>query len=287
MRRLTGLVVLGAVLGFPATGLAQDAEEEGAQASCPPGAWFCEEDATSEPAEEDLPPDPAGAPGRAERRRPAPAPAVVYAPVGQPPPRVVLAQPVRLEPPPPRPRPRHRRRFGLNLRLEGVMLGDDRDRAEGAGMGGLGVSFRYRPVPHFSLDVGVDALGGTDWEGHERDETALTVSGIVFFNPRNAVQFYLLGGIGGSSAHVYLESDVDAAEHEWSERYSYFGAHLGIGLEFRITQLVSLNLDLVGFMRGRTDDAARTNPEFVDPDTGRTTNSSGGGLFRGGLTFYF
>jgi len=44
---------------------------------------------------------------------------------------------------------------------------------------------------------------------------------------------------------------------------------------------------VVGFIRGRTDDAARYDPEFVDPDTGRTTNTSGGGLFRGGITFYW
>jgi len=69
--------------------------------------------------------------------------------------------------------------------------------------------------------------------------------------------------------------------------YSYFGGQLGAGLEFRVTRRVSLNLDLVGFMRGRTDQEARVQPEFTDPDTGRTTNTSGGGLFRGGITFYW
>jgi len=41
-----------------------------------------------------------------------------------------------------------------------------------------------------------------------------------------------------------------------------------------------------GFIRGRTDDMAATQPEFTAAD-GRTTNTSGGALFTGGLTFYF
>jgi hypothetical protein len=34
------------------------------------------------------------------------------------------------------------------------------------------------------------------------------------------------------------------------------------------------------------NDDARSYPEFTEPETGRTTNSSGGGL-RGGITFYW
>ena len=71
------------------------------------------------------------------------------------------------------------------------------------------------------------------------------------------------------------------------QRYSYFGGQIGVGLEFRVLDTVSLDLDVVGFIRGRTDNAAQLHPEFTDPDTGRTTNTSGGGLFRGGITFYW
>ena len=41
-----------------------------------------------------------------------------------------------------------------------------------------------------------------------------------------------------------------------------------------------------GFVRGRIDDNKREYPEFVDSN-GRTTNTSGGGIFQGGLTFYW
>ena len=48
---------------------------------------------------------------------------------------------------------------------------------------------------------------------------------------------------------------------------------------------VALDMDVVGFLRKRTDDGK--TPEFVDPATGRTTNTSAGAVFRGGLTFYW
>ena len=67
--------------------------------------------------------------------------------------------------------------------------------------------------------------------------------------------------------------------------YDYFGGHGGIGLEFRLSRRVALNIDALGFIRNRTDDDPR--PEFVDPETGRTTNTSGGGMFRGGISFYW
>ena len=41
---------------------------------------------------------------------------------------------------------------------------------------------------------------------------------------------------------------------------------------------VALDFDVIGFIRGRTDDLARVEPEFVEEGTGRTTNTSGGGL---------
>ena len=50
--------------------------------------------------------------------------------------------------------------------------------------------------------------------------------------------------------------------------------------------MVALNFDMRGFIRGRIDDNKREYPEFVSND-GKTTNTSGGGLFQGGLTFYW
>jgi len=95
-------------------------------------------------------------------------------------------------------------------------------------------------------------------------------------------QFYMLAGLGWSSARV--EFDQDPAYHK-VEHYSYFGGQLGAGVEFRLSRVVSLNADLIGFVRGRTDSRARENPEFTNGN--KSTNTSGGGLVRGGITFYW
>lgn len=267
---------------------------------CPPGAWFCDE-SEQVPVEPDAtePAEPPAAPERPEpprqvevpKRTPKhPPPIVVYHPYDEPPPVVVVGRDggsVRAF------HRRPRREWGINLRLEGVMMGSDRDRHPDSGMGGIGGSLRYRPVPHFALDVGLDFLGGVDWLGNPRSETALLVSGMLFFNPKSKVQVYALGGFGFSGARV--RRDVRYADDggyvydddPTIDAYSYFGGHLGGGLEFRVGKKTALNLDVVGFVRGRTDDTARDDPEFIDAETGRRTNTSGGGLFRGGITFYW
>jgi opacity protein-like surface antigen len=282
MRHSMALVASLTLLGLPATAFAQDEDEE-----CPPGGWFCDEDADGEGGEldeSDADPEPVPLPSDRgpSMTRSSPPQVVVYTPEGEPPPKVVVVQPTTKKPPPPK--RRHQRRHGLNLRLEGVMMGDSQDKDSEAGMGGVGASYRFRPVPRFALDFGMDALGGTDWAGNRRQETALMVNGILYFNPQNPVQVYMLGGFGISGAEVEIEDDFGNVE---DREYSYFGGQLGFGLEFRVSPLVSLNLDLMGFMRGRVDDAAHDEPEFTDPETGRTTNASGGGLFRGGITFYW
>jgi hypothetical protein len=99
-------------------------------------------------------------------------------------------------------------------------------------------------------------------------------------NPRSKAQFYFLGGLNWSSARVHLPGGNDA-------QYSYLGMQGGAGLEIRFSRRIAMNADFLGFIRGRTDDGARQNPEFVDPSTGRATNTSGGGLFRLGLTAYW
>lgn len=295
MRACLALVATAVVLGIPAVALAQD--------DCPPGGWFCEEgtddeqasnpgetEASEQPAEVALPEN--GAPQNGSGSN-APA-VVVVTPNGAPPPRVVVVDPGNAPPPPPPKRPHYRdyHEWGFNMRLEGVMLGNDEGRAEQSGMAGLGFSFRYRPIPNFAFDFGLDFLGGKDWNGYSRNESALLVNGIVFFNPHDAVQFYTLGGFGFSGAEVSVPTTETIGGYQdttyKTESYSYFGGQLGLGLEFRLTKRTALNVDLLGFMRSRTDDKAAENPEFVDPaDPTRTTNTSGGGLLRGGVTIYW
>ncbi len=282
MRSRFALVASSVVLLTPAFALAQ---EEGQ--GCPPGGWFCEETEppaqepeTSPTPDETLPPEEAP-PEQRPRHKPArvhtPPPVVVY----EPPPAEAL------ETPPPQKYRGWNRKWGLNLRLSGVMMGSGKNQAQDTGMAGLGFAFRYRPIGHFALEAGLDWFGGIDYQGNDRRETAFTTNAMVFFNPRDPVQVYMLGGINFSGALVQSRDEQGNIKPNTDRRYSYFGGQMGLGLEFRVSKVVSLDLDLIGFIRGRTDDAARTHPEFTDPDTGRTTNTSGGGLLRGGMTFYW
>jgi hypothetical protein len=317
MRRCLTPVVFAAAMSLSLPALAQN---------CPPGAWFCDKADVQEPpappaapAARQAPPPPreiqddeddAQVAPPPPPARSAPPPVVVYQPApAAPSTRVIIIAPgyggryyapppprprfVRMTPPPPAPAPPppkwHRdTKWGLNLRVEGMTFGHNDAAARDSGMGGLGLSLRYRPIPHFAFDVGVDLLGGTDFNGFQRTETPLTVSGMIFLNPRSPVQLYLLGGMNFS--HATVTSDfaspllAQKGDGTFGAEYSYFGGQAGAGLEFRVSRHVALNIDVVGFMRKRTDDGRV--PEFSDPEKG-TTNSSGGALFRGGLTFWW
>jgi opacity protein-like surface antigen len=316
LRLASAVVALG--VACPAIASAQS------KGNCPPGSWFCADapgltpsgDASSDaPADDDAATAPAPAPATPppNRARPAPRqrlapnddadapPPTVYVPA-QPsttttdaPPPIVVYQPAPrkrrprivyvapppvevAEPPPPPPPPPRRSEWGLQFRLEGVMMGSS--RAQNASMGGAGLSIRPRPSPHFALDFGIDALSGTDYVGNQRSEGAFTINPMLFVNPRSKVQLYFLAGLGFAGATVhYGDQTVD--------HFSYFGLDGGAGLELRLSRHVALDIDFVGFIRDRTDRGADAKPEFTDPNTGRTTNTSGGGLARLGLGFYW
>lgn len=266
-------VGLACALAMPAVAHAQDEKKD-----CPPGSWFCGETQPPSATNKDLQPLPDANAKPAEAKPASPPPPVV---VYQPPPVVVQSR----EAPPayyyvPR-TPPPKREWGLNLHAGGLMMGAGRDN--NAGMGLLGLGLRFRPIPQAALETNLDFAGGTDYNGYRRSETALSFNGIVFLNPKSRTQVYLLGGFGVSGARAVDDRDgYDRATY----RYSYLGVQGGAGLEFRLSKSVALNVDLRGFVRGRTDRDRRYEPEFVD-SSGRSTNASGGGLIQGGLTFYW
>lgn len=272
-----------------------------ANPNCPPGSWFCADTNTppaaapnqpvngqnGQPLQPLPPPDQA----QAAPAQPAHPPAVQYQP--SPPPPVVVYQPpppvmvVRPEAPPPyvyRPQAPpwwRRNEWGLNMHLEGAMIG--RGTNGNASMGGLGFGLRYKPIPYFGIEGDFDFVGGRDYNDFQRNESAFTLNGLFFLNPRSRAQVYLLAGFGWSGAHV---TDDRTTYYDREFSYSYFGGQAGIGLELRLGKHFALNGDLRGFIRGRTDDQAQYYPEFTDAN-GRTTNTSGGGLLTVGMTFYF
>lgn len=218
-----------------------------------------------------------------------PPPVVIYQP---PPPVVIYQSPRYLQAPPPpvyyyRPRPKaypQRSEWGLNLHVEGAALGHSPTATHDSGMGGVGFGLRYKPVPAFALEADIDFLGGRDYNGFQRDETAGTLNAMLFVNPKSRAQFYFLAGFGWSGAHVTNDSLGYTSQ---SMDYGYFGGQGGIGLEFRLARHFALNMDALGFIRSRIDSGASQSPEFYDAATGQTSNTSAGVLFRGGMTFYF
>lgn len=315
----TSVATALALVLFAAPAFAQQkgaaAPADAAKADCPPGA-FCEETsvapppdaAPSEPAADTaqqaaegdtttlvLPPPPPGSDPAAPRT-------FTYQPdPGGGPGQIIIyedgAGPPRfgeLEAPPPPPPPKEKkrwrshRRWGMNLRVDGVLLPRHGDNNESSGMAGLGLSVRYRPVPMFALDLSADFLGGIDSNGFERQELPIGVSAMVYVNPRNVVQFYLFGGLNWSFARIYSDEPQPNLADGNSDDYTYFGGHAGLGLEFRVSKLIGLNIDGMAFVRTRTDDDdAGRYPEFYNPRTNEVSNSSAAGMLRAGVTFWW
>jgi hypothetical protein len=180
---------------------------------------------------------------------------------------------------------RWRETFGASLRLQGAgyqsPFGDQR-----ADLGGLGASFRWRPVPHFALDGGLDLFRGVGFTEENRAEVEGAVSALLYFNPQHRVQIYGLGGFHAAHAELGAPVDDEWRDAAWSESSGrdYFGIHGGLGLEFRATRLLGLALDLVGVVRTKVDESSA---EFVDLETGTTSNVSGGGRLRAAVNFWW
>jgi hypothetical protein len=271
-KHVAASLAFASAIGMPAVAGAQEPKKD-----CEPGSWFCGDTQNSG---KDLQP----LPDSSKPAEPAPAdktppPVVVY----QPPPPTVIVQP-RDAPPAyyyvPRRAP-PKKEWGLNLHIGGLMMGKGRDNNAGMGMAGLGL--RFRPLPQAAIEADLDFAGGRDYNGYRRNETAFTLNGLIFLNPKSVTQVYFLGGFGWSGAHAVDDREgYDKTDY----KYGYFGVQAGVGLEFRVSRVVALNVDLRGMIRGRVGDNRGANPEFVSAD-GKSTNTSGAGLFTGGLTFYW
>jgi hypothetical protein len=243
-----------------------------ARTQCPPEEWFCDDDAPPGEPEPTDPEQPDGAEEPSEWTPTAPA---------EPPPADLAGrgkidldtaavdgatEPSEMGPSSP---------WSVSLRLQGVALGaGDRD----AGLGGIGVSLRYFFLPGLALDLGLDSFGGTDYNGYDRSEGSLSLSTLLFLNPEQQIRTYMLLGFHLSGARV----DVAGEGQDWS----YAGGQAGLGLEFMLGPGAALGVDMLGFLRGRTDERAAREPEFTD-DFGNMTNLSGGGVFRGFVSLYW
>ncbi len=256
------LCVTGVAMAVTGTARARSAGE------CPPGDWFCDDEAPPELAPEPGPEPPEDQQAEQDAGPPEPPPPGML-------PSQMDVRVARPREPEPESEPRALSPWSVSLRLQGAALGSsDHD----AGMFGVGASLRYAFNSHLVLDLGIDSFGGTDYNGYDRSESSLATSLFVYLNPHQVVRTYVLAGLHVSTASV----DVFGDQQDWS----YVGAHTGLGLDLPIHERLSLALDLVGFIRGRTDSRAAREPEFTD-GLGNLTNTSGGALIRGGVVLYW
>jgi hypothetical protein len=242
-------------------------------ADCSDG-WFCAE----------APPAPAPAPPPRPPANPPQRPASPTVPL--PPPWQTPRQTAVAAPPPPLPAEEApKSEIAFNLHLDVGLLGSG--AKSDAGLGGVGFGFRIRPVPLYALDLGLEFLGGTDYNGNDRAEQAFAANAVVFVNPRDKVQAFVLAGvhIGGAQVRIAELGGQPLPLHDVA--YTYLGAQGGLGVEWRFTRSAAITGDFQLFVRGRVDSNSYYEPEYVDADTHFTTNTSGGGLFRLGVTFYF
>jgi hypothetical protein len=100
------------------------------------------------------------------------------------------------------------------------------------------------------------------------------------------VRAYVFGGFGLSSAQVRVSNNSTFGP-AYNDTYTYIGLDAGLWAEVRVTPRIGIHVDLMGFIRSRTDADRSSRPEFVDAATGRSTDTSGAGLLRLGVAFYW
>jgi hypothetical protein len=153
-------------------------------------------------------------------------------------------------------------------------------------MGGAGLGLRYRATPHFGLELGLDVLGGRDYNDNKRVEVAGSLGGLLFVNPRSRVQLYFSGGVLADHAKATPDAATplnNLLTNQTPEEYNHVGGYAGLGLEMFATRHLSFHLDARGVVRQNISGGA---PEFTDA-SGKTTNTSGGLVGSGGMVLYF
>lgn len=166
-----------------------------------------------------------------------------------------------------------RRRHALTLHVTQAMALND-NGATAPTLTGVGLGFRVRPMAWLGIEPAIELMRGYDELHAPHSETALSTDLLLYLNPRNAIQVF---GVAGAQLGVAQHS-----EH-WSQASStYVGAQLGAGLEFRVTHLLSFNVNVVGYTRRVTGEELRKS------STGRSIPEASSGLaLRASAGFYF
>lgn len=263
-----------------------------ASAQCPPGAVVCASANVRASASvqvsgsisvggraRQVPPPPQQPQGRivVVQQAPVAPPPQQHVVVYEPPQQVVQEEVIIIEQDPARLRlrPVMNQKFGITGRIGGIL-------AEQVRMGGFAAGIRFRPSRIFGVELSVGAYGGQDFNGHDRVEVPIAFD-FMFHLPRaTRFQMFLLAGPQVSWAAT---EGLDGPFGYISRNFVYFGGHIGIGGELRISDHFAISADIRAFIRSRIDDDGR--PEFVNFATGETTNTSAGGILNFGAHLYF
>jgi hypothetical protein len=267
------------MLALASFGLLLGARE--ARADCADG-WFCDDHAGKT-----RPPPPSAAPPPPDAPGPRP-----LTPAPPPPSPLIFPEPAEpdlaAEPPAegaPAEPPAPNGELGVNVHFGVGLFGPG--ASDRAGLVGLGFAFRVRPMPLFAVDLGLEFMGGVDYNGNDRAEQMFTTNVVFFVNPGDPVQAFVFAGLGLGGAQARVEHLGGMAVPPHHASYAYFGGLGGLGVEWRFVESAALTGDFSLFARTRVDQSQYGEPEYVDPSSHLTTNGSGGGLFRLGSTFYF
>ena len=183
---------------------------------------------------------------------------------------VIEQDPARL-----RLRPVMNQKFAVTGRIGGIL-------AQNVRMGGFAAGIRFRPSRMFGVELNIGAYGGQDYNGHNRVEVPVAFD-FMFHLPR-ATRFQMFLLIGPQVSWAATEGS-DGPFGYTSRNFAYFGGHVGIGGELRISDHFAISADIRAFIRSRIDDDGA--PEFVNFATGETTNTSAGGILNVGAHLYF
>ncbi len=163
-------------------------------------------------------------------------------------------------PPPPgeraAPPPRHADHAGdLSIGLRGSSYGGAYKGGDRFGDLGLGLAARYRFNDPLGVEVQWVYHDDTWQEGTERIEQPLSASLELFALPWAKVNPYLLGGVTVTARNYQDHVGV----HEVVENRTTWGPHAGVGLEFNLSERMSLNLDAryLAAVNLQPDDASR------------------------------
>lgn len=187
------------------------------------------------------------------------------------------------------PAPAQRQQFGLGAYASGLFLGGGESSRSRPAVGGAGVVVRYRHNPHIASEVTLAGMFGNDYNGDRRAEVPVTVGGVVYFNPQNRFQVYGLLGAGLSFASVQYDAANARVRGMDQASYLYLGGYAGVGAEWQLSRSFALFFDVRGFIRGRVDRDAESNPEFsrVQGTRTQTSNASMGMSGQLGGMFWF